>query len=148
MKAKDVNVGGTYLTTVSGRKVRVRVTGKTSGRPSYGTERKGPIRFNVKRVDNGELLPKPRTAAALSEAPVRNPMYEVRNADGVLIARGRSGKGPEHVANASKGYYYHVAYDESELTVVPARVDNGVHIFKVMHGDDVRGILRVLKVDS
>lgn len=148
MKAKDVKVGGTYLTTVSGRKVRVTVTGETSRRPSYGTEREGPIRFNVKRVDNGQQLPKPRTAASLSEAPALYPMYEVRNGDGKLISIGRSGNGPEHVANISKGYYYHVAYSESDLTVDLVRVDDGVHEFKVTHGPYERGVLRVSKVDS
>lgn len=68
MKAKDVKVGGEYMTKVGN--VPVKVTGEAIRRASYGAaSRDGPMRFYVSRVDNGQQLPKPRTAAALQSVP-------------------------------------------------------------------------------
>lgn len=64
MKAKDVTIGGEYMTKVGDGLVRVRVQGVAS--PSYGSNLQ---RWNVRRVDTGATLPKPRTAAALRPCP-------------------------------------------------------------------------------
>lgn len=62
MKQDDVEVGGEYLTTVGEALVRVTVIAVVDG--AYAGKR---TRFRVKRMDNGNVLPKARTAAALSK---------------------------------------------------------------------------------
>lgn len=70
MRKDQIAIGGTYLTRVSGELVRVRVQG-LSARYSWGRE--GQHResdgFRCVRVDNGQPLPKVRTAAALHPIP-------------------------------------------------------------------------------
>ena len=61
MKKKDIRLGETYYTRVGGALVAVipyaiKVSGKRDA-------------FRVKRADNGQELPKPRTAAALRLEP-------------------------------------------------------------------------------
>ena len=65
MKTKDVKVGEKYMTKVGASLVLVKVTGESAGAYGFGGSHDGPKRFHVARVDNGQKLPKPRTAAAL-----------------------------------------------------------------------------------
>jgi hypothetical protein len=60
MKKKDVRIGETYLAKVSGALVPVKVLSETStGSPHYRSA------FRVVNTHTGQMLPKPRTAAAL-----------------------------------------------------------------------------------
>jgi len=61
MKQKDVKVGGSYQTKVGDELVEVIVL---VARPDIRSGR-NTTRFYVKRADNGNTLPKTRTAAAL-----------------------------------------------------------------------------------
>jgi hypothetical protein len=65
MKLKDVIVGESYLTTVSGCLVEVIVVRESR---DYLSRRR---RFILKRKDNGQPLPKHRSPAALH--PLRQP---------------------------------------------------------------------------
>ncbi len=69
MRSKDVCIGEKYETKVSGTTVLVRVVSEAPAAFDHGTGKRGPARWNVRRVDNGERLPKPRTAAALHRVP-------------------------------------------------------------------------------
>jgi len=60
MKARDIKVGGIYLTYVSGERVRVRVI---HDRKKLQKWERG--RYQVERVDNGKVLKKWRSAQAL-----------------------------------------------------------------------------------
>jgi len=61
MRAKDIHVGGEYWTKIGGQRVKVRVVMTRKG--GVGIGRMG--KFQVERVDNGQLLPKWRSAQAL-----------------------------------------------------------------------------------
>jgi hypothetical protein len=67
MKQADVTVGGTYLTKISGREEPVvvvdSITGTSHGAFGRETER---TYFRVRPAKGGGVLPKSRTAAALS----------------------------------------------------------------------------------
>jgi hypothetical protein len=67
MKAKDIQRGGQYYTYVGDERVRVRVV-YVRDKVSFRTGRKTGTEYQVERVDNGKLLPKWRTAAALHPA--------------------------------------------------------------------------------
>jgi hypothetical protein len=70
MKQADVKVGGTYLTKIGGRDVRVTVEREETQTRYYAyTEPKQRTVFRVKRQDNGKVMPKARAAAALRPAP-------------------------------------------------------------------------------
>ncbi len=60
MKQAEVVVGGSYITSISGQRVPVTVLERTQ---DYWS---GRTAFRVQRKDNGKVLPKVRTAAALS----------------------------------------------------------------------------------
>lgn len=78
MKKKDVKIDGEYLTKVGSNLVRVRVTGEASGAYGTGGSHNGPARFYCERTDNGQRLPKPRTAAALRPVEsAEGPAYRV-----------------------------------------------------------------------
>ena len=64
MLQSEIEVGGEYITKIGGQKTRVRVTAKTE-RGSFRDPLKKLIRFRIQRCDNGQSLPKLRTAAAL-----------------------------------------------------------------------------------
>lgn len=59
MRQKQVKVGGRYWTNVSGQRVEVEVVQER--RDSWSNRTK----FLVRRVDNGQLLPKARSPSAL-----------------------------------------------------------------------------------
>lgn len=61
MRAKDIHVGGEYWTKVGEERVKVRVVMTRKGGAGIGRMGK----FQVERVDNGNLLPKWRSAQAL-----------------------------------------------------------------------------------
>ena len=61
MRAKDIEVGGIYWTKVGDQRVKVRVVMTRKGGVGIGKMGK----FQVERVDNGQLLPKWRSAQAL-----------------------------------------------------------------------------------
>jgi hypothetical protein len=63
MKTKNVREGGRYWANVSGQRVEVEVV-RADRDVSFGGRRR-TTKFLVRRVDNGQLLPKRRTAAAL-----------------------------------------------------------------------------------
>lgn len=74
MRAKDIVVGGVYITRVGGDLVNVRVVYQT-------TLRERPV-FRVRRVGNGAVLPKCRAPAALHpvNAPKLTPEQAARDA--------------------------------------------------------------------
>lgn len=61
MKQKDVQISGEYMTLIGAELIKVRVISDREFSRGRGT----CIRFVVRRVDNGKVLPKARTAAAL-----------------------------------------------------------------------------------
>jgi hypothetical protein len=64
MKTTDVRLNETYLTKIGDDLVEVY--------PIHEAHRfssRGPKRWTCKRADNGKVLPKPRTAAALRLVP-------------------------------------------------------------------------------
>lgn len=65
MRENDVRIGRVYWTKVSSGEVRVRVIYALVSFP-----RVLPIRFKLRRLDNGKMLPKLRTAAALHLQPL------------------------------------------------------------------------------
>lgn len=62
MKLANVKVGGQYFTKVGPERIAVIVVRK---REMVGPSGRKKVAFVVKRTDNGNLLPKPRAAAAL-----------------------------------------------------------------------------------
>lgn len=68
MKQKDVVIGQTYITLVSGTPTRVVVLAETHNFSKRAL-------FVVKREDNGQRLPKPRTPAALHD-PIKPELGE------------------------------------------------------------------------
>lgn len=64
MKINDIEVGGVYWTRVSGVLTQVEVVGIVTKKRSPSSKR-AIRRLQLKRVDNGNRLPKLRTAAAL-----------------------------------------------------------------------------------
>lgn len=66
MRAKDVKIGGVYLTKVAGVLVKVKVTKRTAPERSAGGAQLP--RWHVERVDNGAKLPRTLTATALRSA--------------------------------------------------------------------------------
>jgi hypothetical protein len=66
MKQKDVVINNEYMTKVGDELVKARVVQERQSLSFQGNVR----RFTVRRVDNGALLPKARTAAALR--PIRS----------------------------------------------------------------------------
>jgi hypothetical protein len=92
MKTVDVKIGETYLTKVGQTLVKVIVSTEAGRRLAYAGEKDGSRRFHCKRVDNGLLLPKPRTAAALRPVPAPAKAFEVRanDASGELLLTGKS----------------------------------------------------------
>jgi hypothetical protein len=88
MKISEVKVGGIYSTEVSGQQVAVRVLAeRTPYMYRFEIERgtRKPRRFLVQRVDNGQTLPKTRTAAALRPLPPRFEVYESQATNGWAV---------------------------------------------------------------
>ncbi len=73
MKQSDVVIGNAYLTRVSGELVEVLVESSVQRfQGLFGpSARQGRVvrRYQLRRVDNGTMLPKLRPASALREKP-------------------------------------------------------------------------------
>lgn len=69
MKQGEILIGGTYVTRVSGARVRVIVTAKIEGKRWNG---RAFVEYAVKREGNDRPLSN-RSAAALHPAPARKP---------------------------------------------------------------------------
>lgn len=148
MKAKDVKTGVEYLTRVGPDTVRVMVSSVCAGRLNYSTGKEGPRRFYCKRVDNGTVLPKARTAAALREAPPPKRMYAVHDGNGTLLAKGRSSKAPAEVAALMRVRFTRAPETADDLTIVPIHDEPYGGDYKVMRGEEERGVIHVTEVTS
>lgn len=94
MLQKEIEVGGEYLTRVSGALVRVRVLHAVE-RESWSARQQTLTRFKVARVDNGETLPKVRTASAL-----HRPAYDRDEIDLIRAVKSAPGYQKGDASNA------------------------------------------------